>query len=116
MLEDFEKDRPLGSAAGPPLSPGEQALGGAAVATAAVSPATASFPDGEGGSGNSSSMISGMQAVMRSYESELRSPLRNLLMGDLARAMLIQVCHIVNLTLPCNCTASQICGLLIVCT
>ncbi len=32
-----------------------------------------------------------MALVMEKYESQLRNPLRNLLVGDLARAMLIQV-------------------------
>ena len=35
--------------------------------------------------------LNGMKLVMDKYESELRQPLRNLLVGDLARAMLIQV-------------------------
>ncbi|GAX73074.1 hypothetical protein CEUSTIGMA_g527.t1 [Chlamydomonas eustigma] len=42
-------------------------------------------------SDQTSQILSGMQLVMRSYEMQLRSPIRNLLVGDLARAMLIQV-------------------------
>ncbi|GIL79063.1 hypothetical protein Vretifemale_8467 [Volvox reticuliferus] len=39
-------------------------------------------------------LAEGMAVLMRSYEAELRNPLRNLLLGDLARALLIQVQHL----------------------
>ena len=98
MLEDFEKDRPLGlPAIVPPASPsaGQQPLANV-IPASSVASSTGGAGGGVGGgdNGSSSAMISGMQAVMRSYEAELRSPLRNLLMGDLARAMLIQVTQV----------------------
>lgn len=42
--------------------------------------------------GGDEAVAAGMAVLMRSYEGELRHPLRNLLLGDLARALLIQVC------------------------
>ncbi|GLI65949.1 hypothetical protein VaNZ11_009630, partial [Volvox africanus] len=55
---------------------------------------------GAGGGGDSTTeeedatLAAGMAMLMRSYEAELRNPLRNLLLGDLARALLIQVQHL----------------------
>eukprot|EP01024_Parvocaulis_polyphysoides_P013781 TRINITY_DN15430_c0_g1_i1.p1 TRINITY_DN15430_c0_g1~~TRINITY_DN15430_c0_g1_i1.p1 ORF type:complete len:304 (+),score=20.76 TRINITY_DN15430_c0_g1_i1:124-912(+) len=46
---------------------------------------------GELGEGDRSSMGSGMEMVMLVYEKQLRNPILNLINGQLARAMLIQV-------------------------
>ncbi len=106
MLEDFEKDRPLGLPASiPPTSAGQQPVVSIIPASTVASSHGSAVGTGGSDNGSSSAMISGMQAVMRSYEAELRKPLRNLLMGDLARAMLIQV-HFQGL-LPLGCMASS---------
>ena len=85
MLEDFERDRPgqatLSTGAplpGPDLQQLEDGMAAVVAASAAGGSAAAST-------------VSGMQLVMKTYEAELRNPLRSLLLGDLARAMLIQV-------------------------
>lgn len=78
MLEDFEKDRPGLAALGPPKD---------SVPVVSTGPSDVVSMPNEA----SPSMASGMQLVMRSYEDEIRRPLRSLLLGDLAQAMLIQV-------------------------
>eukprot|EP00955_Chlamydomonas_euryale_P062676 358445-Chlamydomonas_euryale.AAC.29 len=82
MLADFENDRQakhnmdVASSAAPRAN-------GAEVAPLLVGPPLPDSVDKE--------LESGMKLVMASYEQELRRPLRNLILGDLARAMLIQV-------------------------
>jgi len=76
MLEAFEKDRPGLTRAGTDSSP--ETAGPSAAAPSGDAP-------------SNQAQASGMQLVMRSYEAEIRRPLRSLLLGDLARAMLIQV-------------------------
>jgi hypothetical protein len=49
----------------------------------------------------------GMARVMLSYEAELPHPIRNLMAGDLARSLLIQVGMFVAV---CNRTISVCCG------
>ncbi|PNG99855.1 Nuclear control of ATPase protein 2, partial [Tetrabaena socialis] len=81
MLADFAADRGGGGAGD---GGGGSAGGGGS-------------SDGGGGGGggiDDPAVASGMSMLMRSYEAELRRPLRNLLAGDLARALLIQVQHV----------------------
>lgn len=53
----------------------------------------ASGSEAPGGSDVEDMLESGMKLVMTSYEKEMRRPLRNLVLGNLVRAMLIQVGH-----------------------
>ncbi|GFR42686.1 hypothetical protein Agub_g3497 [Astrephomene gubernaculifera] len=82
------------SSAPPPPSPSDASSSSPASTT---SPSPSPAPDVPTASAASSSptddaaLASGMSLLMRSYETELRHPLRNLLLGDLARALLIQV-------------------------
>jgi hypothetical protein len=64
-LQDFHRDQPAGSAAadGSSLVPG----------------------------GAGDPLQAGMSSVMRAYERELQAPLKNLVVGELARLLLIQV-------------------------
>ncbi len=97
MLQDFSQDRPhfaraaaataaaataAAATSGSPSPPAAAASGPTGPPTGSSSGSSSSGPDGVGG---------GMAAVMSCYESELRSPIRNLVAGDLARTLLIQV-------------------------
>ncbi|KAG2434538.1 hypothetical protein HYH02_012205 [Chlamydomonas schloesseri] len=49
---------------------------------------------GGGGSGDDGAVAAGMGLVMRAYEEQMRRPLTSLVLGDLGRALLIQVQHV----------------------
>lgn len=110
MLLDFQKD-----------SKAVAAMTAASKATASTTPsappsttatATPSSISGSASSSKSSATVigvdgdeqdaiaQGMAAVMAAYESELKSPIKNLVLGDLARALLIQVSELVTLLMP----------------
>ncbi|EFJ42419.1 thioredoxin-like protein [Volvox carteri f. nagariensis] len=69
-----------------PALPGDVGLGAAG--------ASSGDGSGSGTAGGDEVLAAGMAVLMRSYEAELRNPLRNLILGDLARALLIQVQHV----------------------
>lgn len=113
MLQEFQTDRPHYAAAA--AATGAAALAPTAATTTTTSssspvgtPTTTITSTGGGGGGSSGgggvgggegaravgvvdSVSSGMAAVMACYEKELKSPIRNLVAGDLARTLLIQV-------------------------
>ncbi|KAG2491029.1 hypothetical protein HYH03_010477 [Edaphochlamys debaryana] len=84
MLADFAADHPPG--------PGGAGAGAGAAGSGSGSP-SALVPSDAPGSADPA-LAAGMGVVMRAYEEELRRPLRGLLAGDLARALLIQVQHV----------------------
>lgn len=89
MLDDFKADfvRRRGEAALPRAPPPSQgAVDGAA---GAAGPATSQ--GGELVPLPPPAALEGMQLVMRCYEQELKKPIRNLINGELARSLLIQV-------------------------
>ncbi|GLC43524.1 hypothetical protein PLESTM_001482700 [Pleodorina starrii] len=120
MLEAFAEDRTRKEAAGSGTSRGSSGAAGTAGANSgssgggssssggssgmgegtAVAPSAGGGGSGGGGgesdavSGEDAALAAGMDVLMRSYEVELRKPLRNLLLGDLARALLIQIQHV----------------------
>lgn len=55
-----------------------------------------------GGDGEEARMLQGLDLVMRTYEREMQRPLRNLVGGELVRALLIQV----RCCCPLGCSAS----------
>ena len=83
MLLEFEGDfiKRRGAAAAAALGAGP----------GAAAPAAGAAEGGAGTGGAGGSGLPGMDLMMRSYESELKKPIRNLVGGDLARALLIQV-------------------------
>ncbi|KAL4457516.1 hypothetical protein ABPG75_012381 [Micractinium tetrahymenae] len=78
MLEDFRRDfiQKRGAAAAALPAPGDPA------APSGTAPAV---PGGD------AQLLEGMDLVMRTYEREMQKPLRNLVGGELVRALLIQV-------------------------
>jgi len=116
MLEDFQRDRPhfvraaaVTAAAATAANSPTPAPAPAATASSSSGTTINSVPaidaaaggSGTGGSAAGSSgsdsgsqsdgITGGMSAVMACYEKELQSPIRNLVAGDLARTLLIQV-------------------------
>jgi len=71
--------------------PAGAAAGGRGAAQAAVGPATAAVqaPPSSGG-GGVDDVGAGLALLMRSYEDELKQPIRSALGGQLARSLLIQ--------------------------
>ncbi len=78
MLTQFAQDKGV-----QPDPSGEASSGPGGEPAAAVA--------GGGGLGDDAAVASGMAVLMHSYEEELKRPLKNLVAGDLARALLIQV-------------------------
>ncbi|PRW56115.1 Nuclear control of ATPase [Chlorella sorokiniana] len=112
MLEDFQRDfvRKRGAAAAtapprlPPAASSASDAGSAAAAGGNASAADAAYdsaaevvPAVPGGaavgaeSADERRLLEGMELVMRTYEREMQRPLRNLVGGELVRALLIQV-------------------------
>jgi nuclear-control-of-ATPase protein 2 len=85
MLRSFEEDHRGGAAAAAAAAAAAGAEGEEAAAAPAAGPEPGLDAD------DAQLMSRGMARVMRSYERELRQPLRNLFAGSLARAVLIQV-------------------------
>lgn len=76
MLADFQRDYVRKRGEAPAI---EAAIEAAATAAAL------------GGDGEEARMLQGLDLVMRTYEREMQRPLRNLVGGELVRALLIQV-------------------------
>ncbi|GLC60041.1 hypothetical protein PLESTB_001566900 [Pleodorina starrii] len=110
MLEAFAEDRTRKEAAGSGTTRGSSSGAAATASTAGANSGSSSGSSGMGegaavapsaggsgggsGAGEDAALAAGMDVLMRSYEVELRKPLRNLLLGDLARALLIQIQHV----------------------
>jgi len=82
---------PRAGGRGGPAPPAAPAAGGRGAAQAAVGPATAAVqaPPSSGG-GGVDDVGAGLALLMRSYEDELKQPIRSALGGQLARSLLIQ--------------------------
>jgi hypothetical protein len=92
MLQtDFVRRRGRAAASGPahpPLKAGAGSSNGSDSA-AAAEPAAAPPPAYEWE--EQRQLLEGMDLVMRTYESEMQKPLRNIVGGELVRTLLIQV-------------------------
>jgi hypothetical protein len=100
MLSDFQRDRPqfltaaaatAAAAAAAAATAGGPATSEAAGSTAAGGGDGSAATEAAGGGGAADAVGAGMAAVMSCYEAELKSPIRNIISGDLARTLLIQV-------------------------
>lgn len=89
MLAEFQQDHPKATAAGP--SNTEQT---APVAAIVASNSNSASVAGDRAVADSDAVNKGMQVIMMCYERDLKSPIRNLMIGELARTLLIQVVHI----------------------
>lgn len=101
MLAEFQQDHPAAAAVAAVINtkatPAAPTAGPSAASTV---PAAHSSIDSSSGSllvgdqllNDSDAVNRGMQVVMRCYERDLKSPIRNLVAGELARTLLIQVC------------------------
>lgn len=91
MLLEFEGDFLKRRGAGAAVALGAAGPEASSAAGSAKGMTAAPAPDAAAGAGPKGSGLPGMDLMMRSYEAELKKPLRNLVGGDLARALLIQV-------------------------
>lgn len=101
MIHDFVADRGGGGGGGggsKKVSPASAATPGGGIAGGGSYVTLQPTAGGAGGGGDAAAaaaadtaLLAGMQSVMSSYEQEMRSPIRNLVAGDLARCLLIQV-------------------------
>jgi hypothetical protein len=123
MLDEYQRDfvrrrgrtaaltRTAAAAAAAASAAAAAASATAATTTAIAAPATSAAASarpapppgpgaapvgGEAGEGVvDADLLRGMELMMRTYEEELKQPIKNLVAGDLARSMLIQVCLLV---------------------